>query len=257
MKSDRTVPVLLVSAAILFVLEIVRPDYTADPVQNEILHVIFTRTAGGVLFLFLISASHTPVLRFRTSASPNGRAWFCLLPALLIAVNNFPILGLLTGSVRLNLSSADWILLTAQSLAVGLFEELTFRAFLFPLVLQKFRGKNIFLATVVSSAVFAAVHAVNLANGILPVLMQIGYSFLIGGMCAVLLLKTRCIWFCVLIHALYNFGGTLVPTFGTGTVWDPVTVAVTAVLGFTILLYFLHLLNSISMEEAESILPPP
>jgi hypothetical protein len=74
-------------------------------------------------------------------------------------------------------------------------------------------------------------------------------------MCAVVLLKTRSLPFCVLLHAVYNFGGTLVPTFGSGIVWDPVTVTVTAVLGITVLLYFLHLLSRVTENEISAVLP--
>ena len=74
-------------------------------------------------------------------------------------------------------------------------------------------------------------------------------------MCAVVLLKTHCLPFCVLLHAVYNFGGTLVPTFGSGTVWDPVTVTVTAVLGVIVLLYFLRLLSRITDDEISALLP--
>jgi hypothetical protein len=54
---------------------------------------------------------------------------------------------------------------------------------------------------------------------------------------------------------MYNFGGTLVPTFGSGTVWDPVTVTVTAVLGITVLLYFLHILSRVTENEIYAVLP--
>jgi membrane protease YdiL (CAAX protease family) len=253
MNRNRLSFLLLLSAAVLLILEIVRPAYTSDPLRNELISTILTRTVGGTLFLLLISGNGGPLISF----PENRRACFCLLPASAAAVNNFPILGLLTGAVQLHASNTDLLLLAAQSLAVGFFEETAFRGFLFPLVLQKFRGRNVFLPTVLASAVFAAVHLVNLFDGMSPaaVLLQTGYSFLIGGMCAVVLLKTHCLPFCILLHAVYNFGGTLVPTFGSGTVWDPVTVTVTAVLGITVLLYFLHILSRVTENEISAVLP--
>ena len=253
MNRNRIPLLLLLSAAVLLILEIVRPAYTSDPLRNELISTILTRTVGGTLFLLLISGNSGSF----TGLPEKRRACFCLLPASAAAINNFPILGLLTGAVQLHASAADLLLLAAQSLAVGFFEETTFRGFLFPIVLRKFRGRNIFLPTILASAVFAAVHLVNLFDGMSPaaVLLQIGYSFLIGGMCAVVLLKTRCLPFCVLLHAVYNFGGTLVPTFGSGIVWDPVTVTVTSVLGITVLLYFLHILSRVTEDEISALLP--
>ena len=250
MNRNRIPLLLLLSAAVLLILEIVRPAYTSDPLRNELISTILTRTVGGTLFLLLISGNSGQL-------PENRHACFCLLPASAAAINNFPIFGLLTGAVQLHASAADLLLLAAQSLAVGFFEETAFRGFLFPIVLRKFRGRNIFLPTILASAVFAAVHLVNLFDGMSPaaVLLQIGYSFLIGGMCAVVLLKTHCLPFCILLHAVYNFGGTLVPTFGSGTVWDPVTVTVTAILGITVLLYFLHILSHVTENEISALRP--
>ena len=253
MNRNRLPLLLLLSAAVLLILEIVRPAYRPDPLRNELISAALTRTVGGVLFFLLIRADGS-----RISGRTTGRRdLLCLLPASAAAVNNFPWIGLLTGAAQLHASAADLLLLAAQSLAVGFFEEMTFRGFLFPHILRKFRGQHPFLATVVSSAVFAAVHLVNLFSGMSPaaVFLQTGYSFLIGGMCAAVLLKTRCIGFCILLHGIYNFGGTLVPTFGSGTVWDPVTVTVTAVLGVAVLLYFLRLLSRITEDEISALLP--
>ena len=254
MKPDRMTSVLLISAVLLIFLEIVRPSYTADPLRNELISTILTRIVGGSLFFLLIRRNSGQIF----GITPDRRALFCLLPASAAAVNNFPWIGLLTGNAQISASHIDIILLVLQSLTVGLFEEMTFRGFLFPLVLRKFRGQNAFLPTVLSSAVFAAVHLVNLFSGMSPaaVLLQTGYSFLIGGMCAAVLLKTRCIWFCVLLHGIYNFGGTLVPTFGCGIIWDPATVTVTAVLGILVLLIFLRILSRITDSEISAILPP-
>ncbi len=254
MNRNRMIPVLLISAAVLLVLEIVRPAFTADPLRNELISTTLSRTVGGILFFLLIRQNRGQVF----GITPDRCALFCLLPASAAAVNNFPWIGLLTGNARISASSADIFLLALQSLTVGLFEEMTFRGFLFPLVLKKSRRQTVVLPTILASAVFAAVHLLNLFSGMSPaaVLLQTGYSFLIGGMCAVVLLKTRCIWFCVLLHGIYNFGGTLVPTFGSGTVWDPATVAITTILGIIVLLIFLRILSCVTDSETAALLPP-
>lgn len=244
--------ILLLSAAVLLLLELVRPSYTDHPLRNDMIHTILTRTVGGVLFFLLIRQNGGRVFGLNC----DRRALFCVIPALAVAVNNFPLVGLLTGVAEVDAGAEDIVLLAAQSFTVGLFEEMTFRGFLFPFVLRKYQGYSVFLPTVLSSAVFAAVHLVNLFSGASPaaVLLQTGYSFLIGGMCAVVLLKTRCIWICVFLHGLYNFGGSLVPTLGSGTIWNPVSVTITAVLGILVLWIMLRILAKVADVEIHAIL---
>ena len=101
---------------------------------------------------------------------------------------------------------------------------------------------NVFLSFIIlliSSSAFGAVHLLNIfaGAGIGGVLLQVGYSFLIGGMCAIVLLYTRCIWICVALHAIYDFCGYLVPTLGDGIIWDPITVIITTILGLFALIF--------------------
>ena len=56
--------------------------------------------------------------------------------------------------------------------------------------------------------------------GILDVLLQVGYTFLIGGMFAVMMLKTNNVWLCVIIHALFDFGGLLAFEIADGNPWE-------------------------------------
>ena len=114
----------------------------------------------------------------------------------------------------------------------------------------------VFLAILLTSAVFGLVHTLNLFIGGSPtaVIMQIGYSFLIGGMCAIVLLKTRCIWIPVFIHALYDLGGMLVEYLGGGTLWDTPTVVLTVIVSVAVVAYFLVLLFRMKKDEIEGLI---
>ena len=107
-----------------------------------------------------------------------------------------------------------------------------------------------------SCAVFGLVHLVNIAIGASPgaTLLQVGYSFLIGGMCAIVLLKTGSIWYCVLLHTVYDIGGTILYV-GGGKRWDIVTVIITAVIGVAVAVFMLLSLLRIKPEDVERLFP--
>ena len=82
-------------------------------------------------------------------------------------------------------------------------------------------------------------------------MLQVGYSFLIGAMYAVILFKTANIWLCVLLHAVYNFCGMLVPTLGAGTWWDVPTVIFTTVLAVATAVYTVVLFIKMDVRELD------
>ena len=84
-------------------------------------------------------------------------------------------------------------------------------------------------------------------------ILQIGYSFLIGAMCSVVLLKTRNIWLCVLLHAVYDFSGTLVPTLGAGTWWDTPTVIFTVILAVATTVYLVWQFFTLDLNRVREI----
>ncbi len=152
--------------------------------------------------------------------------------AFAVACNNLPILSLLQGSAYLTASLPDILLFACGCLSVALFEELLFRGLLFPLLLRHFpdtRGGRL-LALLLSSVAFALLHLLNLPAAGPAALLQVGYSFLIGCLTAVLFLLGRGLLLPVLFHALYNFCGMLVPNCGTGLLWDLPTVVLTVLL---------------------------
>ena len=61
-----------------------------------------------------------------------------------------------------------------------------------------------------------------MVTSIADVLLQCLYTFLIGGMLIITMLKTKNIWLCVLIHTIFDFGGLLIVHIGIGNPWDTV-----------------------------------
>jgi len=81
--------------------------------------------------------------------------------------------------------------------------------------------------------------------------LQVGYSFLIGGMCSIVLLKTGNLLYCILLHGIYDFGGGLIPTLGSGELWDTPTVVLTVILSVIVIVWMLLLLWRVTPEDAD------
>ena len=163
---------------------------------------------------------------------PSATLVLCL--SLLVAVNNFPLSTLFSGAARVTGSAEAVLSLGLSCLSTAIFEELLFRGLLLSLFLSRFggEGKGGLTALLLSSAVFGLSHLLNLAGGggLPDTLLQVGYSFLIGALAAVLCLLFSSLWPAILFHALYNFGGFLIPELGDGPLFDTPTVVVTVIL---------------------------
>lgn len=240
-RVDLLPPIFIAVAAVLALIEIHPPTLSDDPVLDGMLRGIITRALGSAIFALLAVRLGRHIL-----GVPSWRALILLLPAFLVVINNFPIIGLISGTAGLD-SPPHYILIYAlSSILVGLFEELAFRGVFYMLLLEPRRdtSRSVFWVSALSSALFGAIHLVNLfaGAGVGTTILQVGYSFLIGGMCSIALLVSGSIWVPVVLHALFDFGGYLVPTLGYGVVWDTATVILTAVLGVAVTIHMILLL---------------
>ena len=248
--------VIFVALPLLLWLEIAKPTLSPDPVLAPLMTMTLTRSLGAAVFLALLLHEGFRVLNpvqkpFWDSMS------FVILP-FMVVVNNMPILSLSWGDAYIVHSApVYWIWFALECLAIGLFEELAFRGVIFLLFAEKRHTtrKDLFWSLILTSAVFGAVHLVNvlLGAGIGGVILQIGYSFLIGAMCSVVLLATRNIWLCVLLHAVYDFSGNLVPTLGAGTWWDTPTVIWTAILAVITAAYLIWKFFTLDLRRVDEI----
>ena len=229
---------------------------------NEDLYFLMSRFLGGfACVIFMVDFSITKIL------NPLGnKKLFSLLlivPGFIIAINNFPFIAFASGDVVMNLTPASVLVLALVCLGTGFFEEMAFRGCVFTLLLKSRTQSRarIFLAILLSSAVFGAVHLVNILFGASPlgVLLQIGYSALIGALCSMVLLLTGNIWLCVILHSVYNFCGKLAVCW---TLPQMIFTAIVAVIvaGYFVALFFkmplsagtdLFCANNAKKEETE------
>lgn len=242
---------LLIPSIALVILETFPITYSSNQVLDPLIKVTVTRAVGCLVFIPL--SVYMGYNIFGLTSNSRFNVLLCTLVPLAVVVNNLPIIGLVTGNAYITEPRSYIPIFALEALMIGMFEEFAFRGVLFPYVLESRRSspKSIFWATVLSSSAFGAIHILNIfaGAGIGAVFLQVGYSFLIGGMCSIVLLYTRCIWICVLLHAIYDFCGYLVPTLGDGIIWDPITVIITTVLGVFALIFMICWLLKIKPDR--------
>ena len=197
---------------------------------------IVSRLFGSFAAFFTVK-----YLGFTVYEKCGGKGLLCALPCFLAAILNPPILALIFKNSTLDYSggkmAAYALMFAAECVCVAAFEETLFRGAVFLTLLENRRngGTRILASAAVSSAIFAAAHILNFftaAPG--AVLLQIGYSFLLGGMCAYTLICTKNLGYCIALHAIFNFCGTLTEKFGNGS-WATVPIiAFTCVLGVVV-----------------------
>lgn len=210
--------------------------------------------AIGVVFMILLALDlGLDVFSF----SGRRRGMLLALPFIIVVINNAPLVGLATGEVEISASAGSCAIFVLNCLFVGLFEESVFRGVLFPLILRKMPNtrSGIFWSVIISSALFGALHIVNIFAGApAAVIMQIGYSFLVGAMCAVTMLLCRNVFLCALLHGAFNFCGLIADDLGTGQVWNGINISLTAAVGVAAVLYGVFLmLKAVRTDTAEKL----
>lgn len=250
------VAIILVALPVLLYLELGKPTLSEDAVLAPLMSMTLTRGIGALVFFILLLSEGYRVLN--PLQKPFWRSLLFILPPLLVVVNNMPILSMLWGDAYIvHGAPVYWVWFALECLTIGLFEEAAFRGVILLMFAEKRHTtrKGLLISIILTSAVFGLVHLVNVfaGAGIGAVIQQIGYSFLIGAMCSVVLLKTRNIWLCVLLHAVYDFCGNLVPTLGAGHWWDTPTVVFTVVLAVATTAYMVWQFFRLDLAEVGKI----
>ncbi len=205
------------------------------------------RFLGGIVFVvLLISFDHAKLFQIKNL----GKSLLIILPALIISINNFPIIAFFDGRATLAEPGYRVFLFFIECLSIGFFEEIIFRGIILVLLLKKLaQTKNgVFLSIVISSAIFGLIHVLNLFDGASmgDTVLQIGYSFLVGMMWAVMFLKTGNLWLTMLLHATYNFFGQVM--FYLGSVdgrYDIYTIGITTLFAVIVAGYSIILFNKL------------
>lgn len=247
------VSILLLVACEMFPFSCLFGDGISDSVAQSI-DMTVTRFLGGVAFLaMLINLGYRVLDPFK---SPFLKSVVFATPALIIAINNFPFSQVIKGEAYVTQEWWTVALLFLECMCVGFFEETAFRGVVFLGILKRDPQSKLwaFASIAISSVVFGLIHLINLfESSPLAVLMQIGYSTLIGAMCAVILMRTANIWLCVVIHGLFNFCGAVIPRCGVGEIWDTFTVVLTVIVSVAVAIYFIYVFLKRKLDAVSDI----
>ena len=202
---------LFVLGVLCFVFFDVRPiTILKDALANKLLCGFIARIGLSLFFGWMLYRYGGSRLMVFTHHFPKYLLW--ALPCIMVGLVNFPVSALISGQVEI--VRIDLLGIYAlYVISVALLEELIFRGVLLIIVsdyLRNAKHKYIFTA-LICAAIFSLFHLTNLfaGMGIGYVLLQCLYTFLIGGMLIVTMFKSKNIWLCVLIHAIFDFGGLL------------------------------------------------
>ena len=244
---------------IFIIIEIVGISLFDNQIATRIIEDSVSRIIGGIIFMIILfSFGYKKLFRFK---GPIAISILIIIPSLIISINNFPIIAFFDGRTQLIEPVYTIYLYVIECLSIGFFEEIIFRGLVLILLLQKLpqTKRGVFLAVLYSSIIFGSIHILNLFAGasISNTLLQVGYSFLMGMMWAIIFLKTKNIWLAMFLHATYNFFGQVM--FALGTVngrYDIITIIITVSLALVVAIYMVYLLHKIDPEDLVELYMP-
>ena len=221
-KKDIIITAILFALCIVsfFIFELTPIKFFEDVDLNSMFSKTMLRLVCCLLIIYLISLTISKEFFDIRNGGLIGLAWS--VPCLLVAFANLPFEGLINRSIYF--TKSDYIFLyVALIISTSLMEELLFRGLILSFLLRGdfFKKYPYFLTVIISSAIYSLYHFTNILYGanILDTLMQVGYTFLIGCMLSTVYLKTKNIWICILIHAIFDFGGMLTHYVAEGNPW--------------------------------------
>ena len=203
-----------------------------DAVANKLMCGFLSRFGMSLLFVWLLFQFGGRQFLLFDRSFLKSLVW--ALPCFMVAFINYPYSAIIRGTASID--RMDLIGLYALYIfGIALLEELIFRGVAMVVIADFLKGKKhapLFTA-LISSLIFSLFHLTNLFYGadIGSVMLQCLYTFLIGGMLTVTMLRTKNIWLCILIHFIFDFGGLIIVQIGLGDPWDLVFWILTIVGG--------------------------
>ena len=216
-----TILLLALGLTCFILFEVVNFSILEDQLANKFLTGSISRFSLALFFGWLLFMFGGKDMILCSRKSLIGLAW--ALPCSMVAFVNYPYSALANGTASINRNDLMG-LYVLYIIAIALLEELVFRGIILVLAKDYFKNKKHapLLITVCCALVFSLFHLTNLFSGadIGYTLLQCVYTFLIGAMLTVTMLKLNNLWLCFVVHAIFDFGGLIVIYLGSGDAWD-------------------------------------
>ena len=239
---------ILLFCGLTLALDYIKIDYVSHELRNKYISKIVQQTCGGIAAILLMIR-----LNIRLFGKPQHLLY--LIPCLLIAIDNFQFSSYFNGHMELiHKEPIDFLLFGLYCLSVGVFEECIFRGVIFTVIAGLFSKdkKGLWMTFVASSVVFGFAHIFNGS------ILQVGYTILTGGLFAFALMKSKNIFCCAFVHALYNFGGLLFEKaerfgLGNGVYFDSGTIITMFVVSVVLGAFVLYSVSKYTLEEQQEL----
>ena len=148
------------------------------------------------LIIIIFILKNNLVSYYKLDSFPKLKQFLYFIPLLLLMSVN------LWSGININNSIPEIIFFITSMICVGFLEEIIFRGFLF----QMMSKDSIRQAILVTSLTFGIGHILNLLNGaeFIPTIIQIIYAVSTGYMFAIILVKGKSLWPCIITHSVVN-----------------------------------------------------
>ena len=158
--------------------------------------IIWGCALAAILF-YLIKYRNLKGLGFNRPESGSAKMFLYYIPLIVVALSAF------AGGLMLNQKEL-FIPNLIFTLGIGFAEEVYFRG----IICNAWKEKEK-TAIIVSAVLFGLCHILNVMGGaeITATLLQIVFAFVYGIIMAYVILRTKSIWPCILLHAFHDFCG--------------------------------------------------
>ena len=156
--------------------------------------IIWCCALVAILF-YLIKYRNLNMLGFKKPESGMAKRFLYYIPLILVALSAFAG-GLMTDKKELFIPNLIF------TLGIGLTEEVYFRG----IICNAWKDKEK-TAIILSAVLFGLCHILNVMGGaeITATLLQIVFAFIYGIVMAYVILRTKSIWPCIILHAFHDF----------------------------------------------------
>jgi membrane protease YdiL (CAAX protease family) len=210
MKHYKTLLIVLVLIAIA--LDIINTTYDFSDTYSFLIQTAIRTIC--IVFVFLIIKEHN--IKINSNKYPIIITFIIFIPSLIVSILNFPLDNVINKEIIFNIDTSKLITYILFTLSIAISEELLFRGLFTSIPVSQIDNSKyrVIIRVFYVSIIFSLVHLLNLfTSDILSVLLQVGYTFILGVMLTTLYIYTKNIIFCIIVHFIYNFVGTFTDYF--------------------------------------------